>query len=951
MDIQAPISPFLANISFLEVLDLSNNHFHGPIIPQLGSVIGLRELLLDGNELEGPIPKSLSGCINLTVLSLSHNRLSGPIPAELGMLAKCKILDLGLNNFTGSIPSELGNLAKLVSLDLGENNLYGTIPGSLSNCTLLEQLVLKVNQLGGPIPSEFGATLSHLQELHLWGNSLVGKIPVSLTNCSQLRLLILNENKFSGFVPVELGKLSLLETLYLHENQFLTTPTLPFLSALANCSQLQNIDVSNNALGGVLPISIAQLSEKLTSLDLSNASLGGSIPPQIGNLTNLIYLALADNVLTGSIPSEIKMLHRLERLRLRNNKLQGPIPSEISQLRNLGGLSIRQNMLSGSIPYSLGELPYLRRLLLSENQLSGKIPFTLGKCWRMELLDLSWNRLTGNIPRELGHLSNLQFYLNLSHNALEGSLPLELGKIVMVQTIDVSFNQLTGLIPDTLGSCTGLARLNLSHNILQGSIPQSLSKIIYLEELDLSSNNLSGAIPKSLGKLLMLHTVNFSFNNLRGEVPSEWAFPNFTFKSFMGNPELCGSQSDLLACPSSTSQKKPSHLLLKVMIAFVSTGVAAFLLCCFLMRFLRNQKLNSRLSSVQSTFWFQKGQPMIPYEALVKATDGFSDGNKIGVGSFGSVYKGILDDGTQVAVKVLNLQSNEACKSFIRECKVFGRVRHRNLVKIINYCSMHHFKALVLQLVPNGSLENHLYPNGDEVESENLCRLRFSQILNISIDIAHGMSYLHHHCFEQVVHCDLKPSNVLLDSDMTAHICDFGIARLMSADSTNSFTSTSTFTGSIGYIAPEYGYGNRTSTKGDVYSFGIVLLEMMTRKRPTNSIFVRGLNLHKWVSMACSHRMMEVVDSSLTEDAISDEGKDCISQVLLLGSVCSRESPEQRPTMAEVVTVLDGIRNKFVRTARTSRLSSDSLSSLDSISLLRNAAEAFEIEGSEIESI
>ncbi|XP_059067356.1 putative leucine-rich repeat receptor-like serine/threonine-protein kinase At2g24130 [Cryptomeria japonica] len=391
-------------------------------------------------------------------------------------------------------------------------------------------------------------------------------------------------------------------------------------------------------------------------------SLGGSIPSQIGNLTSLTYLALADNLLTGSIPSEIKMLHRLERLRLRNKKLQGPIPGEISQLRNLGSLSLRQNMLSGPIPHSLGDLVYMRRLLLSENRLSGNIPFTLGKCWRMELLDLSWNRLSGSIPRELGSLSNLQFYFNLSHNSLEGSLPPELGKMGMVQTMDISFNQLTDHIPEALGSCTGLARLNLCHNSLQGPIPQSLSKMKNLEKLDFSSNNLSGAIPKSLGKLPMLHTVNFSFNNLRGEVPIDWGSSNLTFKSLMGNPRASAESNYLY----------------------------------------------SRISSIQRTFSFQKGQQMIPYEALVKATDGFSDRNKIGAGRFGSVYTEILDDGTTVAVKVLNLLNKEASKDFITECKVFGSVRHRNLVRLINYCSMLHFKALVLQLIHNGSLENHL---------------------------------------------------------------------------------------------------------------------------------------------------------------------------------------------------------------------------------------------------
>lgn len=801
MNIQAPVSPFLANISFLEVLDISNNNFHGPIPPELGGLVGLRELWLDSNELEGPIPATIGGCSNLTVLSLSQNHLGGNIPRELGLLKKLKMLDLGLNNLTGTIPLILGHLSALIEVGLGENNLYGSIPASFSNCTLLKRMVLNENKLTGPIPSEFGAKLAHLQELHLWGNNLMGNIPASLTNCSQLRLLFLNENWLTGIVPKELGKLPLLESLYLHANQLVSTPTLPFLTALTNCSHLQKIDVSNNLLGGVLPVSVAQFSDNLTLLDLSNTSIHGSIPREIGNLTSLIYLALADNLLSGSLPSELSMLHRLERLRLRNNKLEGRIPTEISQLRNVGSISLRQNMLSGPIPDSLGDLKQLRRLLLSENQLSGMIPSTLGKCWRLELLDLSWNKFTGSIPREVASLSNLQFYFNLSHNFLEGSLPPEISKMAMVQTIDVSFNQLTGVIPAALGSCTELLRLNLSHNTLQGPIPDSLGELKNLEKIDLSSNKLSGAIPMSVGKLKMLHSLNFSFNNLRGEIPEEGIFVNITFSSLMGNPGLCGQQIRWPLCPLSVSLKQRNHSILKNVIIPVA-GVSTYVICCLLIGFFWSRRFHNKMLYFPRTFSLQFRQPMISYEDLVRATQGFNETNLIGVGSFGSVYKGILQDGTEIAVKVLKLQNEEAYKSFNTESILLRRIRHRNLIRVISSCSTFHFKALVLPLMPNGSLENHLYPTGNESAEENVHGLSLSHKVQICIDIAHSIAYLHHYCFVQVVHCDIKPSNILLDRNMTAHLSDFGIARLICANSMDSVTSTVALKGSIGYIAP-----------------------------------------------------------------------------------------------------------------------------------------------------
>eukprot|EP00253_Pinus_taeda_P001759 PITA_01759 len=916
MNIQAPFSPFLANISFLEVLDISNNHFYGHIPRELRGLVGLRELWLDRNELQGPIPDTIGGCSNLTVLSLSQNHLGGSIPRELGLLTKLKKLDLGLNNLTGTVPLILGQLPGLVDIVLGENNLYGPIPASLSNCTLLKRIVLHENKLSGAIPSEFGAKLAHLQELHLWGNNLIGNIPVSLTNCSQLRLLFLNENWFTGIVPEEFGKLALLESLYLHGNQLVSTPTLPFLTALTNCSHLQKIDVSNNPLGGVLPVSIGLFSEKLILLDISNNSIHGSIPREIGNLTSLTYLALADNLLSGSIPSELSMLNRLERLRLRNNKLGGSIPTEISQLRNIGSISIRQNMLSGPIPHSLGDLKQLRRLLLSENQLSGTIPATLGKCWRLELLDLSWNRLTGSIPREVASLSNLQFYFNISHNFLEGSLPPEISKMTMVQTIDISFNQLTGVIPAALGSCTELVKLNLSHNTFQGPIPDTLGGLKNSEKLDLSSNNLSGAIPMTLGKLKLLHTLNLSFNNLRGEIPNEGIFLNITFNSLMGNPGLCGQQKYLPLCPPSASLKQRNHSALKNVIIPVAGG-GTFVICCLLIGFFLSRRLHNKTLCLPIALSLQFGQAVTSLEDLVKATQGFNEANLIGVGSFGSVYKGILHDGTEVAVKVLKLQNEEAYKSFNTECDVLRRIRHRNLIRVISSCSTPHFKALVLQLMSNGSLENHLYPSGDEGAKEDVHGLNLSHRVQICTEIAHSVAYLHHYCFVQVVHCDIKPSNILLDSNMTAHLSDFGIAQLTCANLMDSITSTLALKGSIGYIAPEYGFGSTPSTKGDVYSFGILLLEMMTRKRPTDNMFVEGLNLPKWVRMAFPDRIGEVMDTSLLRgeniDALEQhEILNCVNQLVALGLVCTRESPEERPTMTEVVTVLERIRKTVV---------------------------------------
>eukprot|EP01018_Ginkgo_biloba_P002929 Gb_12600 [translate_table: standard] len=943
-------------------LSLSYNRLSGSNPTELGFLSRLKLLYLGQNSLTGTIPSSLANLSTLTVLELYANNVQGDIPAELGMLTQLQTLYIYKNELSGTIPSSLGNLSALNELELSvnrlhgsipvelgmltqlqvvsvfENQLTGEIPSSLSNCTSLTTLALNENQLQGSIPSEFGLKAPDLQALVLWGNQLSGNIPKFLFNCTKLIYLALNNNLLKGTVPTEVGKLLLLQRLRLHNNQLVSggATTLPFLSALTNCSLLQQITLDNNKFSGVLPLSMGHLSNKLTLLSLGNNNVGGNIPPHIGNLTSLTWLRLDGNLFSGSIPPELKKLSMLERLMLHNNSLEGNIPEEIGQMKSLGLLSLSHNMLSGRIPDSLCHPQQLRNLYIDNNQFAGNIPAGLGKCKNLEALDLSHNRFNGSIPLGVAGLPNLQFFFNLSRNSLQGPLPPEISKMTMVQAIDISGNRLTGQVPSLLGSCSELSYLNLSTNKLQGPIPPSLGRLQSLMDMDLSCNNFSGPIPESLGKLKMLHNLNLSFNNLTGEIPKTGIFKNHTAVSLLGNPGLCGPWMHFPECPPPDTVKHTNRTLVKRVIVPVAC-VACFILAgCLLVGCLWSRTYGS----IKSLAVRLGEHPKISYQELVNATGGFNEANFIGAGSFGSVHKGILRDGTIVAVKVLNLHNEEARKSFSIECKVLRRVRHRNLVRIITACSNSEnseFKALVFEFMSNGSLENHLYP-----QNRDVCGLSLRERLNIALDTAHGMAYLHHHCFVQVVHCDVKPSNLLLDDNMTAHVADFGIARLTCPNAMDSFTSTIALKGSIGYIAPEYGLGGMVSTKGDVYSFGIVLLEMVTRKRPTDEMFVEGVNLHKWVSMAYPDRMVEVVDGSLLNNSAErsqDEICNCLIQLLNVGLLCSKESPEQRPTMREVVGRLEMIRESFSGIRGAPRLTAD-ISSLVGSSSSRARYEA-----------
>ncbi|KAH9330311.1 hypothetical protein KI387_002419, partial [Taxus chinensis] len=254
--------------------------------------------------------------------------------------------------------------------------------------------------------------------------------------------------------------------------------------------------------------------------------------------------------------------------------------------------------------------------------------------------------------------------------------------------------------------------------------------------------------------------------------------------------------------------------------------------------------------------------PKLSYEDIVKATDGFNELNISGKGNSGSVYKGLLSDGRYVAVKVFNLIKKDADKNFTEECEVLRKIRHRNLVKIITTCSTDNFKALIYEYMSNGSLEKHLYP-----DNHPNCELGVKERLNIAIDLAHVIEYLHHDCHVQIVHCDVKPSNVLLDQDMTAHLSDFGIARIAGPETVD----FKVLKGTVGYIAPEYGLSGRISTKRDVYSYGILLLEMVTGKSPTNDMFEGDLTLHNWVNSSFLNQVLDVVDQRLLTDSAGNE--------------------------------------------------------------------------------
>jgi Leucine-rich repeat (LRR) protein len=833
------ISPDIGNLTFLRSLNLSFNSLQGEIPPSIGSLGRLQILDLTQNMLTGGIPGNISRCTSLRVMVIgSNNGLQGSIPDEIGNMPSLGMLGLFENSITGTIPPSFGNLSQLTKLslkgnylegnipagignnphlrfiNLAINNLSGLLPPSMYNLSSLNTLSMAQNELHGHPPADLEKGLPSIQQFGIAKNRFAGHFPLSLTNLSSLQLLDVGFNNFTGFVPSQIGRLRNLNVLFLGNNLFEANneKEWEFISSLTNCSRLQMLSIEQNRFAGKLPSSVANLTTNLQLLRIHTNYISGVIPSDIGNLAGLEEIGVTSNLFTGVIPESIGKLRRLNQVYLNSNNLSGLIPFSIGNLTGLSILNANDNNLAGPIPPSIGNLTKnLVFLALSGNKLTGMIPNEIMELSSISIaLDLSYNFLEGPLPPEVGNLVNIK-ELRLSGNRLSGEIPDTIGNCRVLEILSMDGNSFQGSIPATFKNMAGLTLLNLTGNQLNGSIPGNIASITNLMELYLSHNNLSGTIPGLLGNSTSLLLLDLSFNNLQGEVPTEGVFRNLSGLSIIGNNALCGGipQLHLPKCTKSTVGEKNKSTLKFLRIVISITGAILFLLSGLALAGFCYRKSKVGLMKDEQPTLIEIDLPMVSYNDILKGTDGFSEANVLGKGRYGTVYRGTLENhAVAVAVKVFNLQQSGSYKSFMAECEALRRVRHRCLLKIITCCSsINHqgqdFRAIVFEFMANGSLDGWIYSNFDGQNGPRA--LSLSQRLDIAVDIVDALDYLHNGCQPPVIHCDLKPSNILLNQDMRAHVGDFGIARILDeATSQQPINSNSSIgiRGSIGYIAP-----------------------------------------------------------------------------------------------------------------------------------------------------
>ncbi|KAI3800640.1 hypothetical protein L1987_28734 [Smallanthus sonchifolius] len=868
----------------LKTLRLNHNSLHGNIPEEFGNRSCLQYFYVNNNQLTGFVPPKFFNQSCLRRIELSVNGLSGSLPEDMcnDQLGELRLLFISDNEFTGPIPSSIIRCQQLRYLSMSYNKFNGTVPRGIGNMTLLKELYLGENELQGSIPSEIG-NLKRLEILSIFSGNLEGHVPQVIFNMSSLKWIDFHKNSLSGVlfpkvytsvIPDEINHLHHLEELNLQVNSI--GGNIRF-----NISALKTLNLVSNLFSGELPADIGFWLPNLQELYLGDNTFRGTLPSSIINSSKLSLIELSTNSFSGSMPITIGRLELLERLLFGENyfTVEGSelnFLSSLTNCRKLRTLAFAYNPMKAFLPASIGNLS------------SSLLTFEAFGCG-----------IKGIIPSGIGNLTNLRNHkslivLNLSSDILIGNLPSSIGSSSSpLIGLDLSFNRLSGDIPSSISGYQMLNKLSLAHNNLQGSIPESLGKLISLEFLNLSQNNLSGEIPKSLETLSHLEYLNVSFNRLQGEIPSRGRFSNFTASSFIHNKDLCGAPKlEVLSCRNKQHESRTLSSLkyvLPVIASIIGLAAAVYLL----RRHIKHSGTNVEPPSLIE--WTR-----VSYYELVRATESFDESNLIGKGAYGSVFKGKLKDGVYVAVKVFNLLSEGAVKSFNVECEVLRNIRHRNLVRIISSCTNMDFRCLVMEYMSNGSLEQWLYSHNNH--------LSLVQRLQISIDVASALEYLHYGQTMPIIHCDLKPSNVLLDEDMHARVCDFGIAKIFGEEEFRLRTAT---LGTIGYMAPEYGMEGIVSPGSDVYSFGILLLETFTRKKPTEEMFCGEVSLRIWVLEATQRSVFEVVDEALINEHLYTK-QESLASIFNLAMDCTSESSSMRINMKETVIRLFKIQKNFL---------------------------------------
>ncbi|KAG8378396.1 hypothetical protein BUALT_Bualt08G0133100 [Buddleja alternifolia] len=854
----------LCQIDTLESLDMSNNHLS--LIPNefysgCGEILGLKHLNFSRNNLNGFLP-TFNGFRMLESLDFSHNSLGGVISSQLDGLDSLKSLNLSHNNFRGTVPTNLGRMNLLEELQLSFNNFSGEIPLNLTNYRNLTLIDLSLNKLSGSAPEQLGE-FTRLEILVLSLNNLIGGIPRSLSSVTTLRRFAANQNNFNGTIPF--GISSYLRSLDLSYNNL--TGMIPF--DLLSGPNLQSIDLTANGLEGLIP---ANISTSLFRLRLGSNSFSGMLPGgSLGSLLELTYLELDNNSLIGLIPPELGLCRNLALLNLAHNRFTGPLPPSLGNLTNLQVLSLHFNNFVGEIPEEFTLLNRLQKLNISMNSINGSIPLSISNLTSLTNLDLHGNNLNGPLPNSIGSLSSL--------------IELQLGR-----------NQLIGPIPSMPPNLQ--IALNLSYNLFSGPIPITLSRLTQLEVLDISNNRFSGDIPDFLTGMTTLTHLVLSNNHLSGIVPS---FGNHVLVETSGNNLNPSSENPT---PPTGRRRRSLASVIVIAVATAATAVGLLILIAVFV-----SRRYYRVNDEHFHPGLEISPPQVVHGNLLtqhsihrsnidfsKAMEAVSDPlNVILKTRFSTYYKAVMPSGASYFVKKLNwsdkIFQSGSHERFEEELKVLGKLCNSNVMIPLAYVLTIDSAYLFYDFASKGTLFDVLHSYTGNI-------LDWANRYSIAIGVAQGLAFLHGCNSGQILLLDLSSRSILLKSLNEPQIGDIELCKVI--DPSKSTTSLSTVAGSVGYIPPEYAYTMRITAAGNVYSYGVILLELLTGKPAVGG----GTELAKWVlsNSVSQNNWDQILDFSVSK--ISVAVKSQMLAVLKLALACVSISPDSRPNMKSVLRML-----------------------------------------------
>ncbi|XP_049404421.1 receptor protein kinase TMK1-like isoform X2 [Solanum stenotomum] len=798
---------------------------------------------------------------------------------------------------------------RVIRIQIGDQGLKGSLPSNINTLSELQVFEVQRNTFTGPLPSFSG--LNSLQSILLNGNGFTSIPNDFFQGMTNLQSVYLDSNPFSSWtVPESLKSATSLQIFSAYYANI--TGKIPDFFGGNTFSSLTTLHLSFNNLEGPLPSSFSGSSIQSLWLNGIKGKLNGSIDV-IQNMTRLTQLWFSGNEFTGPLP-DFSGLTQLQDCNLRDNRFTGPVPDSLVNLPSLKVVNLTNNILQGPTPQFPSSV--LVDMLDNTNSFCLSQP---GPC------DSRVSTLL-DVVKDVGYPT--EFAENWTGNdpcSRWLGITCDGGNITV---LNFQKSGLTGTISPNLSSIKSIQRLILADNSLTGTIPNELTLLPNLTELDVSNNQLYGKIPQFKSSVVVKTEGNV---NIGKDKPPTSA-PGNTSPDGGGGGQTHGNGN----------KKSSTGVVVGSVIGGVCGAVAVaglFVFCLYRSKRMRSGRVQSPhtvvihphhsgsdqdvvkitvagssvnggttetyscgSSAPGDLHIVEAGNMVISIQVLRNVTNNFSEENILGRGGFGTVYKGELHDGTKIAVKRMEsgVMSEKGLDEFTSEIAVLTKVRHRHLVALLGYCLDGNERLLVYEYMPQGTVSRYLFNWKDE----GINPLEWTRRLIIALDVARGVEYLHGLAQQSFIHRDLKPSNILLGDDMRAKVADFGLVRLAPEGKTSLVTRLA---GTFGYLAPEYAVTGRVTTKIDVFSFGVILMELITGRRALDeSQPEESMHLVPWFRRMHINKetFRKAIDHTIDLD---EETLASVSTVAELAGHCCAREPHQRPDMGHAVNVLSSL--------------------------------------------